>query len=239
MLTASSFLDIRQKSLVENFFRSEKTGVRHIFYGGYDDAERCIAVFLPDYLEEYRTASDLAKMPDSENPLTVIRAVTAKGSRQLTHRDYLGSLLSLGIKREVTGDILVRENGADIIVLNELADFLLLNYEKAGRTGLTLSRVPVSELMMPETRTEEIRESVASMRLDNIVSAAFGLSRQKAADAINAGIVFVNNSVLDKPDKPISEGDKVVLRGKGKIVIKELAGKSRKDRLYVIFERYL
>ncbi len=109
-------------------------GVKLKLYGGYDDAERCIAVCLPDYMH----AEPESEEQHLEELLSVIRVSTPKGGRKLTHRDYLGSVLSLGITRDVIGDILVREDGADIVVIAEIADFIDINYDKAGRTNLSV-----------------------------------------------------------------------------------------------------
>ena len=188
----------------------------------------------PDMLPEAE-----AKEAECLCPLAVLRAATRRGSRKLTHRDYLGSLLSLGIKREVTGDILVREDGADILILRDIADFLLANYEKAGHTSLALSIVGLQDLNTGAVRTEEKRVAVASLRLDSLLSAAFGLSRGKAQEAIRSGIVLVNSRVLLKPDFLLQEGDKMVLRGRGKAVLREVSGRTKKDRTFVVLERYL
>ena len=201
--------------------------VRTLFYGGYEDAERVILINLPDY----------ARLAD-HNPLTVIRACKADGSRELTHRDYLGSLIGLGIKRELLGDILVREDGADIIVLSDIAEFILSNYCKAGRTALSLSQHPVSELIVPKIKRTRITDTVASLRLDSVTASAFGLARGKAAEAIGGGIVFVNHLEVTKPDFQVKEGDKITLRGKGKACLTEIGGRSRKDRVYITIERY-
>ena len=200
---------------------------RSIFYGGYPDAERVILINLPDYA-----------FLESENPLTVIRAVKAEGSRDLTHRDYLGSLIGLGIKREMLGDILVRDDGADIICMSDFADFVLMNYCKAGRTNLSLTQRDIKDLIVPERKTQMITDTVASLRLDSVVASAFGLSRGKASEAISRGIVFVNHMETTKPDQQVGEGDKITLRGKGKAILSEIGGKSRKDRQYIKIERY-
>ena len=224
--------------------------MRALFYGGYPDAERRLLFLIPEYtpLTEVLPAEALSgAMPDApldtetgiECPIAVLRAETGKGSRKLTHRDYLGSLLSLGIKREVTGDILVREDGADILILRDIADFLLANYEKAGHTSLALSIVGLQDLNTGAVRTEEKRIAVASLRLDSLLSAAFGLSRGKAQEAIRSGIVLVNSRVLLKPDFLLQEGDKMVLRGRGKAVLREVSGRTKKDRTFVVLERYL
>ena len=182
-------------------------------------------------------------MPDyadvSDCPLSVIRIKTPAGGRKLTHRDYLGSLTGLGLKREMTGDILTREDGADIIVLDEVKDFILMNYSKAGRTTLEPEDIPLTELCIPEQKTVTVKDTVASLRLDNVIASAFSLSRGKAADAIRAGLVFVNSMQTEKVDCQVEEGSKLVLRGKGKAYLREVGGKTRKDRIFVEIERFL
>ena len=152
--------------------------------------------------------------------------------------DYLGSLLGLGIKREKTGDIIVRDDGADIVICEELAEFISLNYDKAGRTSLSVEILPIGDLKVAEKSFSEREDTVASLRLDNIISSAFGISRSKAAEAIKKGIVFVNNTECLKIDKDVFEGDKLVLRGRGKAYLTEIGGTSRKGRVYVKFRVY-
>ena len=174
-------------------------------------------------------------------PLTLIKAHTAGGigAKKLTHRDYLGSLMGLGIKRGMIGDIIIRDDGADIIVMKEIADFLLINYEKAGRTNLKLEIADITELNTGIVNIEEKHDTVASLRLDNLVSSVFSLSRSRAQEAIKAGLVFVNSAPAAKPDMQLTEGDKLVLRGRGKAVLRKVQGKTRKDRIYISFDRYL
>ena len=117
----TAFLDIHQLALAENEFKYTK----HILYGGYDDAERRLMFFLPDYAEEI-----------DDNPLEILRVTCPKGSKALSHRDYLGSILALGIDRSVIGDIIVKENGADIIILKSMEDFLISHYDQVGRTHI-------------------------------------------------------------------------------------------------------
>ncbi len=224
-----------------------------VFYGGYDEAERCMPVFLPDYatLPGYNVKAELEEL------LAVIRvsvpgrrAVQSSssgrpGGRSLTHRDYLGSLLALGIRREMTGDILVRDGtselgpGADIIVKAEIADFIISNYDKAGRTQLQTEVLPISQLHLEPVRLEHHRDTVASLRLDSVVSSAFRLSRAKAAEAIRRGLVSVNSIETMKIDASVSEGDKVVLRGQGKALLSEVGATTRKDRIRITIARYV
>lgn len=242
IMTSTQFLDAHQQSLIRGYFRKEhvpymdddnikpedRPFVRSIFYGGYEDAERMILVNLPDYMS----------LADSK-ALVVIDASKAPGGKVLTHRDYLGSLMGLGIKREMVGDILVRDDGADIIVLDEIADYVLMNYTKAGRAELSLEIKPIEQLIIPKQKVSVITDTVASLRLDSVASSAFGISRGKAADAIRMGLVFVNHVETTKADAMLKEGDKLSLRGKGKAKLASVGGKSKKDRIYITIERYM
>jgi len=256
MLTAGDFLDMHQRKIAEDYCKSRKLPVRYIFYGGYADAERCMPVFLPDYIElpagggtasvEGSSAAGAAGQIPEEiaELLSVVRVTAPKGGRVLTHRDYLGSLLALGLDREVTGDILVRGpdektgGGADIIVETGVAEFIEMNYNKAGHTNLTVEILPIGALDTGLVNIVKKRDTVASLRLDNIVSSAFAVSRSKAAEAIRRGIVSVNSVECLKVDRIIEEGDRVTLRGKGKIALAEVGGRSRKDRIIVTFNLY-
>lgn len=224
VLTHTGFLDMRQISLLKGVF-----GASCSFYGGYEDSERCIGAFVPDYCSE----------EDLKDELKILRVSVPKGSKKLSHRDYLGSLLGLGLDRSVSGDILVRDDGADIIVLSSIADFLLMNYSKAGRASLSCEILPVDELNTGDIRTQEKKDTVASLRLDNMVASAFNLARGKAQDAVKGGLVFVNGVQVEKPDKDVAEGDKIVLRGLGKALLSEVGGTTRKDRIFVKWIKYL
>ncbi|MBR5742109.1 MAG: hypothetical protein IKX91_06080, partial [Firmicutes bacterium] len=152
-MTHTSFLDVHEKALLER----EAIAKKAVFalYGGYDDAERCVMLLFPDAdakreWEEARTGGS------AEDPLSVLRVRTKKGAREMTHRDYLGSLMSLGIDRSLTGDILVGaagENGqsADVIVLSEMADYIAREYTSVGRETVTTELLPVGGLAVSET----------------------------------------------------------------------------------------
>lgn len=248
VLAASAFLDLRQRALAEELCRRHPQ-IRYALYGGYEAAERRIAVFFPDYiqmeagelqgLQGERSVEKYFRENQQDDPLAVIRAKTLPGAKALTHRDYLGSLMGLGLKRGTIGDILARPDGADILVLREMADFLLLNYEKAGRVNLELQVVPGADIAAPESRTEERSDTVASLRLDNITASLFSTSRGKAGEAVKGGMVYINGLQALKPDAAVKEGDKVVFRGKGKAVLTKVGGQTRKDRICITFQRYV
>lgn len=120
-----------------------------------------------------------------------------------------------------------------------MADFLRYNYDKAGRTPINVEIVPAGEAVTVKQEFKVITDTVASLRLDSVLSSAFGISRAKAQEAVRRGIVFVNSSLCEKPDCQVREGDRFVIRGKGKARLAETGGKSRKDRIYIKVEKYI
>ena len=234
IVTSTSFLDVRQQSLLLSEF-AKINDAKMFLYGGYDEAERLVAVFAPYYfdcdLNEYFSENS------DENPLTVIR-FTKDGFSQAGHRDYLGALMGLGIKRETIGDIIVTETGADIVVLKTIAPYILSELKSAGRATLKSEEISFTEMKSLVSSVNEITINVSSMRLDNIIAACYKLSRNESSNAILSGSVYVNTVQTLKCDKKIAEGDKIVFRTKGKVVIKELSGKSKKGRNFLKVDIY-
>ena len=231
-VTSTGLLDSHEQAVVQAVTRHGSAGVRTLMYGGYEGAERRMLVCVP------------ADIPMSDEEavsglLEVLRVEKPAISRELSHRDYLGSMLGLGIDRSVTGDILVRDDGADIIIMPEIAEFLLREYRQVGRTVVKVSTAPIDELIIPDARTEVIKDTVPSLRLDCVLSSAFRISRAKAAEAIRAGIVSVDHIECLKTDFKVEEGAILVLKGKGKAVLKEIGGESKKSRLWIKIERYI
>lgn len=227
----SDFLDARQQALAAAHFGRHCT---YAFWGGFAEAERRLMVFLPDYL-------DFAdwQQQDAVSALAVLRAAPSARQSNLTHRDYLGALLALGINRSKLGDLLVQPDYADIIILPELADYLLLNFERAGRCTLQLELLPATVLQNVQPRTETLRLNVSSLRLDAVAAAAFGVSRSKAAAAAIAGLLAVNGLTLLKPDYALDEGMKIAWRGKGLVRLAEIGSKTRKERIWLQIEKYI
>lgn len=239
----SDFLDPRQQALAAaHFGQACACG----FWGGFAEAERRALIFLPDYLEPALLKQPLTLAgaseiwPDEADcPLLVLRAAPTAKQSGLMHRDYLGALLALGVQRGKTGDILVQENFADIVILRELADYLLLNFERAGRCSLRLELLPAAVLQANAPRTESLRLNVSSLRLDTVAAAAFGSSRGKTAEAVAAGLLAVDGLPILKADFQLAAGAKITWQGKGKIRLAEIGGKTRKDRLWLQIEKYI
>ncbi len=230
-VTATGLLDSHEQALARQAMM-HSADVRTFLWGGYEGAERRMLVCVPAEIP-------MTDEEAYEGLLEVLRVKKPAISRELSHRDYLGSMLGLGIDRSVTGDILVRDDGADIIIVPEIADFLLEEYVQVGRTHVSREVHPLSELILPEVRTQIIKDTVPSARLDSIIASAFKLSRSKAAEAIRGGIVSVDHIECLKPDARVEEGAVLVLRGRGKALLKEIGGESKKGRIWVVIEKYI
>lgn len=202
------------------------------FFGGYDGAERAVCCFVPDYWtpEEYLLGED--------GPVRALQASFYHGDR-LTHRDFLGALMGSGVKREAVGDLLVREGRCDLLVTREIAPYILGSLESAGRTRLRLAPLPLSQLEPPEVQTVTRRDTVASLRLDSIAAAGFGLSRGLAASYITGGKAAVNHLSCEKPDRLLSAGDQITIRGLGRLELAEVGGITKKGRTGVVLRRYV
>ena len=161
------------------------------------------------------------------------------GGESLTHRDFLGSLMGLGLTRGTIGDILVTESQCQVLALPKTAAFLLSDWESAGRVKLKTASLPLEELEIPAQTCKEIRDTVSSLRLDNVLAAGFSVSRGRAAEAVEKGAVQVNWAVCQKPDKPVAAGDTITCRGMGKCVLDSVGGPTKKGRLPVVIRRFV
>jgi len=243
MPTGTGFLDPHQQSVVRTKFGSGDAVTRIIYYGGYDDAERVMMICLPDYILMPQQAGgntdDINRVISEMMCIVRVshsdRSQASKTGRPLSHSDYLGALMGLGIQRESVGDILVRQDGADIIVPCEISEYIVNELSQAGQSRLDAERVDISELILPVREFKEYRDTVASPRLDNIVSSAFGLSRSKAVMAIKSGLVFVDHMEALKPSVLLKEGTEIVVRHKGRAILSEIGGTSKKGRLYITY----
>ena len=222
------FLSPRELELARFLF-GEVEGL-HTF-GGYADAERKMIVFLPDYLEE-------ESLTDADSPCVCLRSEFFQGDTP-THRDFLGALMGAGIARETVGDICVGKGSCDFFVTSEIAPYILQNFTSAGRTRLHLSQIPLLQASIPQPEVKEIRDTLASLRLDSVISSGFRIGRSLAAQHINAGKAAIDGLPCEKPDKPVTEGMKISVRGLGKIKLHSVNGRTKKDRISVVIHRYV
>ena len=193
-------------------------------WGGYENAERCVACF-----------GDREYFPDNTDyPIKciLIKPVNQKFADTLTHRDFLGSLMGIGIRREVLGDIIIYENCGYLFCLDTIADYIIENLNQVRHTTVkceATEEIPTDVLPQPENR--EI--IVSSERLDVIVSAIYKMSRSQVLPLFNTEKVFVNGAVKQSPSATAEVNDKISVRGFGRFIYKGVLRTTKKDRLVI------
>lgn len=228
-LIHTDFLDPYQQSLVERYLSGNEQ-FEYVIDGGYHGAERAVAFFCPPFVS-----------PEEETLRQVFRLVEVMPTTRevLSHRDYLGSLMSLGLKREKTGDILVDSENCHMVVFEEIADYIRYNLVKVGSARVEVEVKEVTELRSPEPKTKEISVTVASLRLDCIAGPGFGMSRSKAAEFIKAGKLNLNWVAVEDPGKTVKEGDTLTIRGRGRVVVEQVGNRTKRDRIGVVLRKFL
>ena len=222
------FLSPREQEMARLLFGD----IQGLFcFGGFEDAERKMLCYFPDYMDE-------SCLMEESSPVVCLRATFYEGDA-LTHRDFLGALMGAGIGRETVGDICVGCGYCDFFVTKEIAPYLLQEFTSAGRTKLRLKQIPLEYATIPIAQVKVIQDTLASLRLDSVVSAGFRISRSTAALAIAAGKVTIDALPCEKPDKTVCEGSKISLRGSGKMKLEKINGQTKKGRISVEIHRYL
>lgn len=222
------FLTLRELDMTRYLF-GQPDGL--YAFGGYAEAERQMLVYLPEYLED-------SALQEEDSPVVCLRATFYEADAP-SHRDFLGALMGAGIARETLGDICVGKGSCDFFVTAEIAPYILQNFTGAGRTRLHLERIPLCDVHVPEPETKEIRDTLASLRLDSVISAGFRIGRSAAAQYVTAGKAAIDGLPCEKPDKAIDEGAKISVRGLGKIKLKAVNGQTKKGRISVVIDRYV
>ena len=224
----TNFLSLREQDLVRRLFQGN---LKLVFFGGFPEAERNIACFLPDYWTE-------DQLWGQEGPIACIHATYFQEDR-LSHRDFLGGLVGSGIRRDAVGDISVYPSGCDFFLTAELAPFVLQNFQQAGRSRLHLDQIPLRQAKIPQPVTQTLQDTLASPRLDSVIGAGFHIGRSQAQTHVTAGRAFVNGALCEKPDRQLRPGDIVSVRSLGKIRLTEIGNPTRKGRLPVRIEKFI
>lgn len=227
-MALTHFLNPHQQDIAEGIIR-QFPAIKFRFYGGFDRAERKRLIIIPEYM--------LWEM--IHIPLSYLQLTGNFNFQQVSHRDYLGSLLGLGLKREMLGDILVGSDGAQLIVASEVKETICMNLERVHQIPIQLKEIDQEKLFVPEEKVKEIKSTVASLRLDSVASTGFSNSRSKMAKDIKTEKVRVNFEVVTNPARIIKPGDIISIRGRGRVEIKEIAGETKKGRIKLSLNRYL
>lgn len=192
------------------------------FDGGWPDAERVQVCFHPAWAEVEFTA-------------VWVEIRWAAKFAHVEHRDLLGSLMALGVDRAFFGDLIAGEDRAYLLALPEVAVRLPVEWDKAGNVPIRVTLLDEPPLIEPP-KGENLRDTVASLRLDCILSSGMKTSRSRAAEIIRAGAVAVDHMPEERTDRILEPGQLLSVRGFGRIRLVEVGDRTRKDRLPVILE---
>lgn len=206
----------------------------YVVYGGISNSQRNIIVLFPNKLEDVFKSGKF----DFNSICNTIRISNC--SEEMEHKRYLGGFIKLGVKREKIGDIIVHENGADVVVLKEITKFLVSHLKELTRfQNASIEVVDVCDTLEKEQEFEEMKVIVSSLRLDNIVAELARTSRSKAAQILNEERVFVNYENEGKNTKMVKQGDIITIRGKGKFIIDEIVGNTKSGRFVLMVKKYV
>lgn len=224
----SDFLNLNELNIFQSL-RGEFSYLETETFGGYELAERQIAVFRPEAPVFYA---------DYPVKCLKITPLNAKFAEDLNHRDYLGAVLNLGIDRACLGDILMEEDAAYLFCLERMADFIRDNLTRIRHTSVYVEQVE-AENFHYEPKYKEVSGTVASVRLDKLLALAFNASRSSLTGLIEGGKVFVNGKLVTSNGYEPKEGDLISVRGMGRFRFRGTGGQSKKGREYVILWRYI
>jgi len=223
--TRTAFLTEGEQGILANC-----KGLSYSLVGGYEEAERCLALFGSE--------EELFYPWESEIVLLKIAPKDQKFADALTHRDFMGALLNLGIKRELLGDLLVVENVGYQFCLQSISAFLQENLTRVRHTSVIVKEIP----SLPEGAAPALSEErvvCASERVDAVVSAAYRLSRSEGKDLVEKEKVFVGGRSCIDPSLELKAGEKVSVRGYGKFYFDGIVGTTRSGRSHVALRRFV
>lgn len=201
--------------------------LQYIVSGGYHDAEYKRLIIAPDY------------MMIDEDYITVVDITYHEKYGEIGHRDVLGAVLGLGIKRDFIGDILLETGHVQVMTTKEMGKFLKEQLFKIGRVTVSVQLKSTSEVMALDQETQMINTTVSSLRLDSIIASGYNLSRSKAAEFIKSERVKLNHNFVTQISKEIEEGSLISVRGKGRIVLEQVNGLSKKERYKIVIKKYI
>ena len=241
-LAITAFLSPRELAYSERYLRQKGADFR--FFGGYDGAERRRVYILPDYMSDAFEGGCVDTVLSEYGYSTEITPLRILGSgyRKLSHRDFLGSLLGLGIERSVVGDIVLlgdEEREALVFCDSAISEYIFSQLVAVANDKVRVSRADTGDIQIPDRKTQPIRDTVASPRLDAVVAALCNLSRERARAAVVSGLVEIDFESEERPDRTLSAGTTVSVRGFGRYRVTALSDKTKKGRYRLEAEKYV
>ena len=223
----SDFLDPYGESIAQTV-AAHYPNIKVDFDGGFNSCERVRAAFSH---EDYLGNIDYA--------ITALAVKWDKRFYNLSHKDLLGSIMGVGCEREVVGDIVFTEDGAQFVVASTIAEFFLNNLTQIGAATVSIEKIPLEDLQQKQEQVKEIRATVAALRLDAVAAAGYGVSRSRMAEEIKAQRVKVNFKEAKNAAQTVNVGDIISFRQRGRLEIAEINGLTKKGRTSISLKRYI
>lgn len=224
----SPFLDGGERAAIEDGMKFP-FGYNTMYFGGFGGAERVMLGVFPEWEDA----------DESAFPISVVKFTAKHAVKELSHRDYLGSVLSLGIDRNKTGDILVNGEDAYMFVCSDIAEYIKSGISKIGRQGVETEIFDIGAVEIPERKYQTIGAVCASLRADAVVAAAANISRQQSARLIENGKVKINHREILQPSRQVKIGDMLSIRGSGRFILHETGSETRSGRLHIVFKKFI
>lgn len=196
-------------------------------YGIFEDCERRIMAFSKHGIES------------GKYPVSVIKITNKSKFQKLEHKDYLGAIMSLGIKREKYGDMILLENCSYVAACNDICEFLIQNLVNIGKCPCNVEIIKDLKDLSLKQNSESLLIKITSLRLDCVVSSICNFSRTKAVELLDSGKVLVNYIELKEKDKNVQIDDTLTIRGYGKYKIIEILGATQKGKLKLSIKKYI
>ncbi|MEG0181354.1 MAG: YlmH/Sll1252 family protein [Peptostreptococcaceae bacterium] len=211
--------EIKSATAILNSF----SDIKYTVEGGINEAERSLICIYPYYME----------YEDIELPVKALQIEGNFKFKEIKHKDYLGSLLGLGIKREKIGDINIHDNFCQVVVSKDISDFIEMNLTKVSKNNITVKEISTNQIKYSQYKFKEISSTISSQRLDCIISGIYNISRQDSLKLINSEKVFVDYEKINSVSKLVQSKSLISVRGKGRVVITEIGEITKKGKIKV------
>jgi len=225
LILNTDFLDPFSQSIIKEII-DKYYEISYELFGGYNDSERKILVLFPNYIESIKF-----DIP--------IKIINIEGIQNPNHRNVLGSILALGLNRDKIGDIIICTNLVQVVVSDDIADYIAFNLLKIGNKNVSCSVSSIEDIITPKKNIKLLSTTVPSLRLDAVSAAGFNESRSIVASNIKGNKVSINHRPVNSISHILEEGDIISYRGKGRIELHEILGTTRKERIKIVIKKYL
>ena len=237
----SSFLTPSESFRAQKYFEAKGNKDKICFFGGFYAAQRKQIFLLPEYIADTYDSEVLLEVlnDDFDESISALK-ISGSGFRNLSHRDYLGSILSLGIERDTLGDICIFNDNSAIVFCNrDVAEYISMELTSIGNDKVKVEKISVDKNMESPQKFQSFTDTVASERLDCVVAAVFNLSRERAQNLIKGGFVEFNYETATKIDVKVEANDIISARGFGKFIVRDVSMQTKKGRLRLFADKYI